>query len=121
MLIVALLRDKTQLSRRLDTPQCVRWRTRSEPPGAGGGAWGAAPQKVGHSPIVTSTMKLEAIPFYAVGLAVVFGELSYRQHKRGVRGGATFAFSLTGRITGWVGIIIGLVGVALIVVVFLNA
>lgn len=40
-------------------------------------------------------------------LAIIFGEISIRQFKRGERAGSTRGFSLTGRICGWIGFTIG--------------
>jgi len=36
-------------------------------------------------------------------LAIIFGEISIRQYKRGERAGSTKGFSMAGRICGWIG------------------
>ncbi|MCA9303401.1 MAG: DUF4190 domain-containing protein, partial [Phycisphaerales bacterium] len=48
-------------------------------------------------------------------LAIIFGEISIRQYKRGERAGSTKGFSLTGRICGWIGtvLVLGFWGVIL--------
>ncbi len=56
------------------------------------------------------------IPALALGpLAIIFGEIAARQHKKGLRAGNTRGFALTGRICGWVGFIAGGTAVGLIV------
>ncbi len=56
------------------------------------------------------------IPALVLGpLAIVFGEIANRQHKKGTRGGNTKGFALTGRICGWIGFAAGGTVVGLLV------
>ncbi len=53
-------------------------------------------------------------------LAIVFGEVASRQHKTGIRAGATFGMSLAGRICGWVGLVVSGAFIVLMVGSLLN-
>ncbi|GJM19736.1 MAG: hypothetical protein DHS20C14_19490 [Phycisphaeraceae bacterium] len=52
--------------------------------------------------------------------AVICGEIAARQVKRGERGNASAGLALAGRIMGWVGIVVGLVGVVVLIIMLLN-
>ncbi len=62
------------------------------------------------------------IPAIVLGpLAIIFGEVANRQFKKGIRGGYTKGFALTGRICGWIGFAAGVTVVGLIVFMIVTA
>ena len=54
-------------------------------------------------------------------LAIIFGEISNRQLKRGERAGNTRGFSITGRICGWISFAAGATFLGIIVWVIFQA
>jgi len=62
------------------------------------------------------------VPSIILGpLAIIFGEISIRQYKKGLRAGSTKGFSWAGRICGWISLTVGLVFIGLMIFMIINA
>lgn len=89
-----------------DCPECGKpvWDSNQQPPTSG----------LSIASMVLGIVSLVSCMFYGLPalvlgpLAIIFGEIAKRQHKKGMRAGNTLGFALTGRICGWVGFAAGL-------------
>lgn len=86
-------------------PECGKpiWDSNIQPPTSG----------LSIASMVLGIVSLVSCMFYGIPaivlgpLAIIFGEIAVRQHKKGLRAGNTKGFALTGRICGWAGLAIG--------------
>lgn len=94
-------------------PECGKpvWDSNVQPPTSG---LSIASMVLGIVSLVSCM--LYGIPSLVLGpLAIIFGEIAVRQQRKGMRGGNTRGFALTGRICGWIGFAAGLIFAAIIV------
>ena len=94
-------------------PECGKpiWDSNIQPPTSG---LSIASMVVGIVSLVSCF--LYGLPALILGpLAIIFGEIANRQHKRGDRAGNTKGFALTGRICGWAGLAMGITVLGFIV------
>jgi len=94
-------------------PECgaLVWEQRHEPPTSG---FAIASLVLGIVSIV-SCFGIGPFAIVPAVLGIIFGEIASRQHKRHQRAGATFGMALAGRICACIGLALGLVFVAIVI------
>tara|TARA_A100000171_G_C2134665_1_gene149330 strand:- start:2841 stop:3407 length:567 start_codon:yes stop_codon:yes gene_type:complete len=103
----------TGLSVNEKCPECGKpiWDSNINPPTSG---LSIASMVLGIVSLISCVMY--GLPGIVLGpLAIIFGELSIRQFKRGERAGSTRGFSMTGRICGWISFSVSLTVIGIIV------
>lgn len=103
----------TGLSVNEKCPECGKpiWDSNINPPTSG---LSIASMVLGIVSLLSCVMY--GLPGIVLGpLAIIFGEISICQYKRGERAGSTRGFSMTGRICGWISFSVSLTVIGIIV------
>lgn len=99
-------------------PECGNtvWQMVHQPPTSG---YAIASLVLGCVTILTCAM-LGPLALLTGGPAVICGEIAARQITRGERGGASKGLALAGRILGWFGVVMGVIGIGVMVFMYAN-